>query len=74
MLDLYAEEADARRPVVCFDESPTQLIGEVREPISAAPGQPECYDLETNWHALIPTPPKSHNHCAEVLAVFLGLA
>ena len=46
VLDLYAEEADARRPVVCFDESPTQLIGEVREPISAAPGQPERYDCE----------------------------
>ena len=34
VLDLYAEEADPRRPVVCFDESPTQLIGEVREPNS----------------------------------------
>ncbi len=28
VLDLYAEEADPKRPVVCFDESPTQLIGE----------------------------------------------
>ena len=37
VLDLYAEEADPRRPVVCFDESPTQLIGEVREPIPAEP-------------------------------------
>jgi transposase len=46
VLDLYAEEADPRRPVVCFDESPTQLIGEVREPIPAAPGQPERYDCE----------------------------
>ena len=46
VLDLYAEEADPRRPVVCFDESPTQLIGEVREPIPAAPGQPERYDYE----------------------------
>ena len=27
VLDLYNEEPDARRPVVCFDESPTQLIG-----------------------------------------------
>src|SRR3984957_14928294 len=36
VLDLYAEEADPRRPVVCFDESPTQLIGEVREQIPAA--------------------------------------
>jgi transposase len=46
VLDLYAEEADPMRPVVCFDESPTQLIGEVREPIPAAPGQPERYDCE----------------------------
>ena len=46
VLDLYAEEADPRRPVVWFDESPTQLIGEVREPIPAAPGQPERYDCE----------------------------
>src|SRR5205085_5644555 len=29
-----------------FDESPTQLIGEVRLPIPAAPGQPERYDYE----------------------------
>src|SRR4051812_31447118 len=46
VLDLYAEEADPKRPVVCFDESPTQLIGEVREPIPARPGQPERYDCE----------------------------
>jgi len=46
VLDLYAEEADPKRPVVCFDESPTQLIGEVREPIPAAPGQPQRYDSE----------------------------
>lgn len=46
VLDLYAERPDAKRPVVCFDESPTQLIGEVREPIAAAPGQPQRYDCE----------------------------
>lgn len=46
VLDLYAEKADPKRPVVCFDESPTQLIGEVRQPIPAAPGQPERYDCE----------------------------
>lgn len=46
VLDLYAEAADPKRPVVCFDESPTQLIGEVREPIPAEPGQPERYDCE----------------------------
>jgi hypothetical protein len=38
VLDLYAEAADPKRPVVCFDESPVQLIGEVRQPIPAEPG------------------------------------
>ena len=46
VLDLYAEKADPKRPVVCFDESPTQLIGEVRLPIPAAPGHPRRYDYE----------------------------
>lgn len=46
VLDLYAERPDARRPVVCFDESPTQLIGEVRAPIAAKPGQRARYDCE----------------------------
>ncbi len=46
VLDLYTEEPDPKRPVVCFDESPTQLIGEVREPIPAEPGQIERYDCE----------------------------
>ena len=46
VLDLYAEEPDPERPVVCFDESPMQLIGEVRQPIPAAPGRVERYDYE----------------------------
>ena len=37
---------DPARPVVCFDESPVQLIGEVRQPIPAEPGQLERYDYE----------------------------
>jgi transposase len=46
VLDLYAEEHDPRQPVVCFDESPHQLIGEARQPIPAEPGRPERYDCE----------------------------
>ncbi|MGH7748603.1 MAG: IS630 family transposase, partial [Candidatus Dormibacteria bacterium] len=46
VLDLYAEAPDRQRPVVCFDESPTQLIGEVRLPLPAEPGKPERYDCE----------------------------
>jgi DDE superfamily endonuclease len=46
VLDLYAEAPNRKRPVVCFDESPVQLIGEVRQPIPAKPGQLERYDYE----------------------------
>jgi transposase len=46
VLDLYAETPEPKRPVVCFDESPIQLIGEVRQPIPAKPGQLERYDCE----------------------------
>jgi len=46
VLDLYAEAPDPKYPVVCFDESPTQLIGEVRPPIPPKPGQLERYDCE----------------------------
>ena len=46
VLDLYAEAPDPKRPVVCFDESPTQLIGEVRQPIPAKPGRLERFDCE----------------------------
>jgi transposase len=46
VLDLYAEEPDPAHPVVCFDESPTQLIGEARQPVPTEPGRPERYDYE----------------------------
>jgi transposase len=46
VLDRYAELSDTRRPVICFDESPVQLIGEARPSIPAKPGQIERYDYE----------------------------
>ena len=46
VLDLYAEPYDPQRPVVCFDETSTQLLGHVRPPIPAAPGQPRREDYE----------------------------
>ena len=46
VLDLYAEAPDLMRPVVCFDESPVQLIGETRQPLPATPGQVERVDYE----------------------------
>ena len=34
VLDLYAEPYDPQRPVVCFDETSTQLLAETRPPLS----------------------------------------
>jgi transposase len=53
VLDLYAEPPDPKRPVVCFDESPTQLIGEVRQSIAAEPGQLKRYDYEYRRHGTV---------------------
>lgn len=46
VLDLYAAAPDRKRPVVSFDESPVQLIGETREPIAASPRRPARIDYE----------------------------
>lgn len=43
-MDLYAQPYDARFPVGCFDESPYQLIGEVRQPQASQPNRPQRYD------------------------------
>src|SRR5260370_8807912 len=53
VLDLYAEAPDLKRPVVCFDESPVQLIGEVRQPIPARPGRLERYDYESRRNGAV---------------------
>lgn len=46
VLELYAEPSDPQRPVVCFDETPRQLIGESRVAVAAKPGQPARVDYE----------------------------
>lgn len=46
VLDLYASTPSSKHPVVSFDESPVQLIGESREPIAASPGRPARVDYE----------------------------
>ena len=46
VIETYLLPLDKTHPVVCFDESPLQLLREVREPIDAAPGRPRCEDYE----------------------------
>jgi len=53
LLDLYGEGYDPKRPVICFDERPCRLIGEVRVPIAAKPAQPERYDYEYKRNGVV---------------------
>ena len=46
VLDVYHRPYDPEYPVVCMDESPKQLIGEVQPPIQAQPGSVERIDAE----------------------------
>ena len=46
ILEVYRRPHDSDFPVVCMDEQPIQLLGEVRTRIPAEPGQPERYDYE----------------------------
>jgi transposase len=46
VLELYEEPYDPLRPVLCFDERPCQLIGDVRDPLPMKPGHIERFDSE----------------------------
>ena len=46
VLDLYAEPYDPKRPVVCFDETSTQLLAETQPALPAQPGRPLRQDYE----------------------------
>lgn len=46
VIDLYEEPYERARPLVCFDESPKQLIAEIHESIRIEPGVPARYDTE----------------------------
>lgn len=46
VLDLYELPYDERRPVVCVDESPKQLLADTREPLPPEPGRPARQDHE----------------------------
>ena len=46
VLELYQRPHDPKRPVVCMDEQPRQLVKEMRRPLPAAPGRPARYDYE----------------------------
>ncbi len=46
VLDVYQRPFDPRHPLICFDETPVQLVSEKRQPLPMMPGKPAGYDYE----------------------------
>ena len=46
VIEIYGLPLNEKKPVVCFDESPFQLLRDVRESMPAAPGRPRREDCE----------------------------
>jgi hypothetical protein len=44
VLDLYEEPYDPKKPVVCFDERPSQLLADVRDPLLMESGRVKRFD------------------------------
>ena len=61
VLDIYKRPYDSAFPVVCMDESPRQLIGEVKVPIAASPGNSEKFDYEYERKGVCNV--KEDHHC-----------
>ncbi len=52
VLHLYNLPLDAKRPLICFDERPVQLLGEVAAPLPMKKGQSARFDYEYRGHSL----------------------
>lgn len=52
VIDIYTRPYDLLHPVVCFDESNKQLVGETVEPLPIKPGQPQRYDYQYERHGV----------------------
>ena len=59
VLDVYERPYDPKRPVVCFDERPCQLLGDVLLPLPMKPGKVKKED----YHY------KRHGTCVVLMAV-----
>lgn len=46
VLAVYTRPHDAKRPLVCLDETSKQLTAETRTPVPLAPGRPARFDYE----------------------------
>jgi len=46
VLEVYKRPYNAKRPLICMDEMPKQLLADTREPIACQPGVPARQDYE----------------------------
>ena len=46
VLEVYKRAYDPKRPLICMDEIPKQLLADLREPLPTQPGLPERFDYE----------------------------
>jgi len=53
VLDLYNEPYNPKKPTVCLDERPYQLVEEVRLPLPPEPDQLERYDYEYKRNGVV---------------------
>ena len=45
-LEVYKRRRNAKRPLVCLDETSKQLVAETRQPLPMLPGRPARFDYE----------------------------
>lgn len=83
VLDVYHRPYDERRPLICIDEQPKQLVSETRVPLPPRPGAPARHDYEyrrqgvanlfmlfqplLGWRYVWPTERRTAKDFAEVL-------
>lgn len=53
VLEVYKRPYDPRRPVVCMDEMPRQLIEEIRQPLPMKAGKPERHDYHYRRNGVV---------------------
>lgn len=53
LLHLYGLAYDEKRPVICFDEMPVQLMGDVVAPLGMKPGKLRCEEYERGGVAVL---------------------
>jgi len=52
VLDVYAEEYDEKRPLICMDEASRQIVSDLMEPLPMQPGTPRRVDDKYQRHGV----------------------